>query len=387
MRKRFVAFVSAATALAGAASATDIAVANADDLHRALAEARPGDTLRLAAGQYGELLIRTRRFSPSIAIVAADPRRPPSFTSVTLAHAGGVRLSGLEVKYGATAAPLTAYAVNVLASADIELSRLRVMSAPNGVIGDDAYGVNIRNSQRVFLRDSRIHDVHRGAAVFDSDDVEISHNVVRAVASDGVVARGVVRFFVLDNYFADFNVDDAAKVHPDAIQIWSRHALRASEYVLIQGNVIRRGRGGPSQGIFVATPEIPTIGLVIENNVVEQSMGQGIAVMNGVDVSIRNNTVIPFDAETDRPGIDVRAPFSNVTVASNIMIAARLAPGVFAVANEASGHNHPDVSAFVRARLSGGDQRESPDDYMPVVSAGARKFVVDLWKDDSAASP
>jgi len=387
MRTGIAAVIAAATALAGAASAADVSVANAGGLQRALAEARAGDRLLLAAGEYGELSLRTRRFSPAIAIIAADPRRPPRFATVTLAHVGGVRLSDLEVRYGATASPLTAHAVNILASADVELSRLRVTSAPNGVVGDDALGVNIRNSQSISLRDSRIHDVYRGAAVFDSDDVEIRHNDVRAVASDGVVARGVVRFFVLDNYFADFNVGGDAKVHPDAIQIWSRHATRASEYVLIRGNVIRRGGGGPSQGIFVTTPEIPTIGLVIENNLIEQSMGQGIAVMNGVDVSIRNNTVIPFDAETDRPGIDVRPPFSNVTVASNIMIASRLAPGVFAIANESSGHNHPDVAAFVRARLSGGDQREFPDDYMPVVSAGARKFVADLWNGDAAASP
>lgn len=368
------------------ATAADFSVAGAAELRQALAAAAPGDTIALASGHYGALDLRQRHFSPAIAINAADPRRPPIFTSIVLIGVTGVALRGASVNYGSTVAPLSSYAINIFESADLELLNLQVMSSVNGVAGDDAYGVNVRNSRRISLRGSRISDVHRGASIFDSDDVEIRGNIIRAVASDGVVARGVVNFSVIDNYFADFNIADDARTHPDAIQIWSRHATRSSENVIIRGNVIRRGTGGPSQGVFITTPEFATNGLIIEDNLIEQSMGQGIAVMNGADVIIRRNTVIPFDAATDRPGIDVRPPFSNVTVASNIMIASRLAPGVVAFGNETAGHNHPDVAGFVRDRIAGDDLRTRPADYMPTVAAGAHAFAKNVWNGGRAGA-
>jgi hypothetical protein len=258
-----------------------------------------------------------------------------------------------------------------------------VSSAANGVAGDDASGVVIRRASRVVLRDSRLNDVFRGVVVFDATGVEIRRTVFRAIGVDGVAARGTVGLRIVDNYFADFKNVDAVKFHPDAIQLWSRHAARANADVVIAGNLIRRGTGDPSQGVFIKTPDLRTTDLVIEENVVEQSMGQGIAVAGATGVVVRNNTVIPFDPRVDRPGIDVRPPVSNATIAGNIMIAARIAPGVDAADNEAAGFHHKDVAGFVAERIAVAANRVRATDYLPTGAYGARAFVKDLWLGDA----
>lgn len=379
-----------AAALAGAsaltlaaAEAREIAVADAAALSRALDDARPGDALRLAPGAYGALALKRRSFAPSLTIAAADAAAPPIFQSALVVDVSGLVLDGITFARGRTATPLSTVAVEIRGGTDIELARLSVSSAANGVVGDDASGVLIRGASRVVLRDSRINDVFRGVVVFDASGVEIRRNIFRAIGVDGVAARGTVELSIVDNYFAEFKNVDPVRFHPDAIQLWSRFAARASENVVIRGNLIRRGSGDPAQGIFVKTPELPTESVLIEENVVEQSMGQGIAVLGAAGVVVRNNTVIPHDPRIDRPGIDVRAPVSDATISGNIMIAARIASGVAVADNEAAGFHHMDVAEFVAERIAVAAGRSHATDYLPTGAYGARAFVKDLWVGDA----
>ncbi len=375
-------FVCVAAAFAGLADAAEFSVANPVELKTALASAAPGDAILLAPGDYGVLDFRRRRFDPAITISAADRTRPPAFKKILFVDVAGVSLSGLTVTYGQAATPLSSYAVDIRGGSNIELSGFEISSAANGVAGDDAYGVIIRDSTSVGVRDSRIHDVFRAIFVADSSAVEIRRNVILAVGSDGVAARGTIGLSVIDNYFADFRNVDPVRFHPDAIQLWSRGAARASENIVIRGNLIRRAAGDPSQGIFIKTPEIAARNVIIEHNVIEQSMGQGIAVDSVDGVIIRNNTVIPFDPATDRPGIDVRSSRGEMAIMDNIMIAARFTGVAAAAANDAAGFHHPDIAAFVAARMAGGSRRTRPEDYAPTGAAGAHDFVKDLWRGD-----
>ncbi len=383
--RRAIAFACALKLVSGAASGADIAVSGSAALRQALADAAPGDRILIAPGAYGALDLRNRRYSPILTVTAADPASAPVFTSILLSEAGGVVLSGLRVVYGPTQAPLSSYAVNILDSADIWLSGLEISSAENGVAGDDAYGVNIRDSARVTVNDSLLHDVYRGVAVLDSDDVEIRRNIIRKVGSDGIVARGALGLSILDNYFSDFAIIDLNVQHPDAIQLWSRDAPRANQNVTIRGNLIRRGAGDPSQGIFIKTPELATRNLLIEHNVIEQSMAQGIFVENGDGVVIRDNTVIPADYLADKPGVEIRTPFANTTVSGNIAMAYRVPAGVAASQNVTADYFNPWIAAFVGAHLQNPANPSDPADFAPVGAAGARSFVRDPWPGDPSA--
>lgn len=382
--------LTCATALslaAGVALAADIPVSDPAGLNAALMSAASGDRILLAPGNYGALDFRHAHFSPAVTVEAADPGLRPQFMSFYLNDVSGLVFSTLRVEYGPTQAPQTTYAINILDGADIALAGLEILSAEDGVAGNDAYGVNIRDSARITVRDSDIHDVYRGVAALESDDVVIRRNKIRAVGSDGFAGGGLVRLLVADNYFADFSIIDLEIQHPDAIQLWSRNATRANADVTITGNLIRRGGGDQSQGIFVKTPEIATTNLLIAQNVVEQTMAQGIFAENGDGVVIRNNTVIPADYRSDTPGIEIRTPTANASVSDNIATAYRLPGGVASAGNITADYYNPWIAAFIGAYLADPAAPSVPGDFSPLTASGASGYVTDLWLGDPTAPP
>lgn len=366
----------------GSAQAADYSVSDPAALKTALASAAPGDRILLAPGSYGTLEISAAHFSPTLTLTALDPRSPAQFASIVLDDVRGLLMTQIRVAFGPAKAPLSQYAVNVLRSADIRLDRMEIESADDGIAGNDAYGVNIRDSARVTLNENRIHDVYRGVAILDSDDVSVLRCTVQRVGSDGVVSRGAVRLSIRDNYFSDFAIIDLKVQHPDAIQLWSRGARRANKDITISGNIIRRGRGDPSQGVFVKTPEIATRNLLIEHNIIEQSMAQGIFVENADGVVARNNTVIPSNYRTDKPGIEIRSHSASSVVNDNIAMAYRLTAGVVASANIVADYHNPWISSFIGAQIENPAAPSTPRDYAPVAFAGARDYVRDLWLGD-----
>ncbi len=326
-------FLIAALAFAGAAEAADIAVGDRPALEAALARAQPGDRIVLAAGTYGDLIIGPRRDAGPVTIAAADAAAPPVFRSIFLRDADDVTLRNLAVVHGAASDPLSGRAVEIRRCADIRIEGLRIVSAQNGAPGDDANGLIIRDSRRVTVKGSRFSDVFRGAVIYDSDEVTVEGNAFSRIGSDGVAARGARDLTVAGNSFSDFTPADPVKWHPDAIQLWSRGAARANERIVIRDNVVRRGEGGATQGIFIKTPEIVSRGILIEGNRIEQSMGQGIFVQNGADVVIRRNILVPVAPVLHPPAIEVRAPFENAVVEDNEAPKFRLPPGVAAGRN------------------------------------------------------
>ncbi len=328
-----LALALASIVLTGAAQAADIAVNNAPALAAAISAARAGDRILLAPGNYGALTIGPRRGRGAVTLMPSEARDPPVFRSILVRDADDLTFENLIVTLGPATAPLSTYAIEIRRSARVRLERLTVSSAANGVSGDDGYGVFIRDSQSVTIVASRLHDVFRGIAIFGSDDVVVSGNSITRAGSDGVVARGAVRLTVENNSVTDFDPVDPVKWHPDGVQLWSRGAARANEAIVIRGNIIRRGNGGPAQGIFIKSPEIASRDILIEGNTIDQSMGQGIFVQNGEEVVIRGNVLRAVEPVLHPPAIEVRSPFANARVENNEAPVFRLPVGVVAQDN------------------------------------------------------
>lgn len=318
----------AVLAFAGAAQAGDIAADGPRALEAAVARAAPGDRILLAPGQYGDLVIGPRRTKGALTVAAANAAAPPVFRSIFLRDGAGVTLRDLAVMHGAASNPLSARAVEIRRSSSIRLEGLRVASSVNGISGDDANGLIIRDSRRVAVTGSQFTDLFRGAVIYDSDEVTVERNSFARIGSDGVAARGAHDLTIAGNSFSDFTPVDPVKWHPDAVQLWSRGAVRANERIVIRGNVIRRGRGAPTQGVFIKTPEIASRDILIEGNRIEQSMGQGIFVQNAESVTIRGNTLVAVEPVLHPPAIEVRAPFEDAAVEDNEAPKFRLPPGV-----------------------------------------------------------
>ncbi len=357
----------------GHALAARVQVVDARELQVALRDARAGDTIALAPGDYGALVIANRSFDAPVAIVASDGRRPPRFSSIRLTDVVALTLQGLTVAYGPTDAPLSTYAVEVMRGRNIRLEGLFVVSADDGVRGNDAYGIFIRDSVRVGVEKSRFKALFRGVAAFDSDDVLISRNHFCGMGSDGIVLRGARRTEIADNLIVDFETIDPVKHHPDAIQIWDRGAPRSSRSVVIRNNVILRGNGDAAQGIFIKTPDAPTEALIVENNVVHQSMAQGI-YLNGVRSGIvRNNTVAAFEWRKDRPGIEILNQGVGVELADNIARTFR-APSDFPRKGvKLIDYDNPYLETFAMRLISAAFEKERahPSNFRRISVAGA----------------
>jgi len=361
----------------GNASAADIAVNDAASLAAAIETAEPGDRLLLAEGNYGAFAIRNRSFSPAIEITAAQATAP-IFTEIELRDVQGVHFSDLAISFGPTTAPRTTYAVDVQRGTDVAFSAMEFEGAADENPDNDAQGLNIRDSQDVTVENSNFHDLFRGVAILDSTNTNVTQSTFRNISSDGIVGRGDFGVLIEDNFFTDFFLTSVGNVHPDAIQFWDSGASRENRDLTIRGNVILRGVGDPSQGIFIKAGSMASENIVIENNVIQQSMIQGLYLENVVGATVNNNTIAPFDTIIDKPGIEVRAPASGVEVTDNLAISWRLAGAGITAGNITLEYGNPWQSAFAEKFLLSPfvAHAAAPFDFTALTGTGAQNFVM-----------
>lgn len=353
----------AAMALLAAASAegAERFVDGPAGLVAALARAEAGDRLVLAGGAYGDLALAGRQWSSPVSIAAADARDPPRFRSVRLTDVRGLTFDGVVIARGGAEAPLQARAADLLRTDMIAFRNVEILGSDNADPADDPFGVFVRDSRGFSLVDCKLHDLYRGLAIHDSADWRVADSVFRRMASDGIVGRGAVGAAIEGNLFTDFATDLASGVHPDAVQFWDRGARQATRGLVIARNAVLRGAGGPSQGVFIngENPMLAATGLVIEDNVIHQSMGQGILVKNVNGAVIRRNTVAPFDPSRDAPGIEARRPFADVTMADNLAASFRTGGMALAASNILLDYDNPWNVGYAEQLLA--DPRSGAD--------------------------
>lgn len=306
------------------AIAADIPIESPTELSAAISNAAPGDRFVLAPGDYGNLTIKGRSFSPAITIEAADASRRPRFTSMRLSDLTGVKFENIFVAYGATSAPRTSFAINMTRGHEIGFSNIEIEGAPDGDPNNDVTGINLRSSTQITIENSEFHDFFRGITSFDSDDVVITNSVFRNIASDGIVGRGVKGMLIENNLFTEFHLSTVGTIHPDAIQFWDSGAPRENRDITIRGNVVLRGNGEPSQGFFIKSDQLASKEILIEHNVIQQSLLQGIYLQLADGAIVRNNTIVPFDHANDLPGIEMRGTIANVEIRDNMMASLRV---------------------------------------------------------------
>lgn len=365
-----VPFIAFLAVFAGEAFARDIAVGDAVALDQAIGATKSGDRIVLAPGRYGDLVIKGRRFTAPVEIAAAPGARA-EFRSVRLEDAAGLKFSAVVVARGVVEDPISTYAVLVARSAEISFDGVEVLGSADGR-PNDPQGIVARDSRSVRVSNARLHDLVRGAGFLDCDDWSVVNSEFTAISMDALVARGAVGALIEGNYFHDFTTDLSTGVHPDAIQFWDRRAKRPTRNLVIRRNAIVRGAGGPSQGVFLNF-ENPALGgetILIEDNLIVQSMGEGIDVRTANDVVIRRNTVIPADPARDRPLIGLRAPVAGAVIEDNVALGYR--PGGAAMrGNIVLDYLNPHAEGYAE-RLFADPRGGEEAGYFALGPAGAR---------------
>ena len=160
----------------------------------ALAEARPGDTIEVAAGEYREQVV----LKSGVTLLSRVPfeavlRAAPMSAGPAVLGEGvrGARLAGFRIQADAQA-PLSA--AIVLSNSEVEVSDTEISGA--------RVGVELRGGGAAALVGNTIHDcVAEGLLVTGASTPWISHNVFRRNQGAAVAAREGARPSLVDNLF------------------------------------------------------------------------------------------------------------------------------------------------------------------------------------------
>jgi hypothetical protein len=300
-------------------------VTDAAGLTRALANARGGDTLLLAPGDYGALDISERTFTPALVIAAASPGA--RFGRITLDRVQG--LTFRDIRLAAQLEPgetdKTRY-IQIGRSARIAWLGGAVGGTADGNPDNDGIGMSVRGSTDVTVRGVRFHDLYRGAVFASSQKLRVEGNRIETVRSDGFNFVGVQDAVIANNLFRDFFYSKERRDHPDFIQFWSRGVGPSSD-VTIAGNIMLEGEGSTAQGIFIDNKTgreggvtqfgEPHRNFTVRNNLYHGSSLHGITLGGITGGRVENNTIVAVPDSARRVSINVwRA--EGVAVSGNI---------------------------------------------------------------------
>ena len=166
---------------------------NASSLTAALSLAHAGDTISLAAGNYGDVSISNKNFSSDVIISSADPTHAAVFTSLSIESSSDIHLDHVNISYTPTASTMSwSSAVMVDSSHGITISGSVMTGGPavNGVsqtstttdYTDNVIGlwagraITVANSSAVTVSGSEILHFDRGLVLTDATSTTISGN-------------------------------------------------------------------------------------------------------------------------------------------------------------------------------------------------------------------
>ena len=308
-----------------------IDVAGADQLLSALSMAGAGDTLRLAAGDYGAIALdgdkNTKlKFAGDVTVTSANPGAPAVIRDLDIR--GVTNLNFDNIDFTGAAGRTVGDLVSITASRGITISNSDFdgRSGPAGAHN----GLSVSNSSDIQLSGSELSDFYYGAGFRNIDNLRITGNDIHSMDFDGLRFGKVTNVRIESNKLHDMDgpVDGG---HRDMIQFWTAGATAPSANITIRNNDIDIGDGRMIQSIFLYNEAVLREGkgesmyyrnVLIEGNHVEGVHPHGIYVGESIGLAIRNNTVIK-DPTTKvyksgwEPVIDVADKSQDVTITGN----------------------------------------------------------------------
>lgn len=265
-----------------------ITVNSSAALTTALNSAHAGDTIQLAAGTYSSLDLRNYNFSSDVTITSQDKAHEAVLTGLSLKSSTGLTFSNLEWQVD-PAGPATPF--QILSSTNVKLDHLNVHGSMDGTPQNDTDAIMIRGSTNVTVSNSEFQQLKTAVGHLDNTGLTVTGNYFHDIRLDGVHGGGSSNVKIADNYFTTFF--PKAGDHADAVQFWTTNTTTSAHDITVTNNVVMRGGGGLTQGIFFRDEVggLPFQNVNISGNLVVGGMYNGITVAGGDHVSITGNTV------------------------------------------------------------------------------------------------
>lgn len=282
-------------------------VTTAAQLTSALVAAVAGDTISLAAGNYGSVAISNRKFSGTVTIVSADPAAPAQFDSLSVSNSSGLSFESLDIGHALAAGePNFTYMARVTGSSNISFVRNSIHGSLDNNPGNDGNGLNVTSSARIRVIENEFEQLGRGAVFNGSTDIEVKGNAFHDIRSDAADFAAVQRVQIIGNSFRNFY--PVAGDHSDAIQFFTTGTTVASRDILIAHNVIHQGEGLGVQGIFLKDEvgTLPYQQVRISNNLIYVNDGyHGISVQGARGLTVENNSAVSQTTDSFKLAIRV----------------------------------------------------------------------------------
>ncbi len=313
-----------------------IRVTNVTELTQALAAAIGGETIVLAAGNYGRLTMIDNTsanfdFASNVTIRSEDPGAPAVVTGLDMRDASNITFDGITFDYTFASGDQIYHSPFSISNSQNVTIRNATFDGDvaEGVSAvDDGYGyaigLSVRGSEDVTVEDSEFFDFHRGMTVTESSDVTVRGNDVHSMRSDGMNFIEVTGVVIESNHIHDFRGTDGWIDHRDFIQFWTTSSDSPSTDIVIRGNILDIGEGDFTQSIFMRNEEVDTghagvemfyRNILIENNVIINAHSHGITVGETAGLVIRNNSILHDDG--NRPdGADGGVEIPRISVAT-----------------------------------------------------------------------
>ncbi|NOE35820.1 right-handed parallel beta-helix repeat-containing protein [Ruegeria sp. HKCCD7318] len=314
---------------------TTITVTSAVELNQALSQATGGETILLAAGDYGTLNLSGTQFKANVTIKSADPNAMASFSGMYLKQTSNITFENIEFDYtyqnGQTefAKPFVIEnSSNVIISGSVFDGDV---ASGTGTAADGlgtGKGLVVKGSDNVDIVNTEFYNWWNALTVNTSTNVDIVGNNIHSIRSDGIKLGSSDSVLIEQNYIHDFKGDDSLSDHRDMIQIQRSSGTGVND-LTIRDNVFDMGAGDWTQTIWAghdrADATDPTnwhTNLVIENNVIYNAHTHGISINLTDGLTIQNNTLLAVDrAQTGGitiPKILVSSNSKNVAIEQNV---------------------------------------------------------------------
>jgi Ca2+-binding RTX toxin-like protein len=281
-----------------------INVANAAQLSAALSSANAGDTILLAAGNYGDFSISNLSFTSHVTIESADAANPAIFRSLSISGSRGLTFENLDVHFTPTSTTVAwDNAVLVKNSSDLVFAHNEITGgdAVNGV-APTATSLNstgnilgwpcgramtITGSSNIQVLDNDMSTFERGMVLSDVAGLTISGNDIHDTRKSPIGGGDVSNTVISGNYLHDVNPWEWGQTygdHADFIHIWTVPTSQtgASDGLVITGNFISQGQGTAILGIYL-DDNSNGLGFThteIDGNVIYNGNLQGIRIEN-----------------------------------------------------------------------------------------------------------
>lgn len=313
-------------------------VSNATQLAAALKLATGGETINLAAGNYGSLTLGS--FNPTAMVtiqsfggsgLGALGGGRASFTGITATSSQNLTFSGMEVtKIKAPGESDAPSMVNIYDSRNINLLNLDVHGSLNHNPIDDQVGMRIVSGHDIQVANSTFHDLYVGIGFQNVTALGVTNNTIYEVREGmdfaaihhGLIDHNLIHS-IIPNYVSDpsivSSIDPAlnAADHPDSIQFWTINA-GPSDDVTLSNNTLLMGHGQDAHGIFMgASNGDKFTNILIQNNLISTNNFHGISLYDTIGAVIDHNTVLTTTGAQFDPSINVVAS-TNVAVTNNV---------------------------------------------------------------------